>query len=157
LTRSLSLGAIGISVAPSGASLAFALSNPGNTLISGATGSVTISQGGAPLFSQGVELGPFVPQTAITYHVPWEGTPAEGTYRVKGEIVPSGARPIAFDRTVVFGRSAVRQYRRQTGRPATESAGTSVVVIVLLVLAVAAAVAFAIAYARASRDLRDGK
>ncbi len=140
-------------MAPSGASLAVAISNPGNTLISSTAGSVTVSQGNMPLFSEGIELAAFVPKTAIVYQVPWQGTPVQGTYRVQSDVRPTGGRPIAFAQTVTFGASAIRQFRRQTGRQAKESAGTPLAMIVLLALALAAAAVFAVAYSRARRQL----
>lgn len=154
VTRKLTLGAVTIAVAPSGASLAFGLSNPGNKLIAATNGSVTVSKNETPLFTRSIVLAAFVPNTSITYHVPWEGTPVQGTYRVTGELRPAGAPLIAFDRTVTFGRSAIHQYRRQTGRAAKESSGTPIVLIIALAVAVAVAATFAIAYARATRRLR---
>jgi len=153
-TSVLALGALKINVAPSGASLGFKLVNPGNTLIPASTGSVTVSQGGTPLFSQGLELAAFVPNTAITYHVPWQGTPVQGTYRVRGDLHPVGAPAIVFDRTVTFGRAAIRQFRNQTGKPAKESSGTPVILIAALALALAAAVTFGVAYGRARQQIR---
>ncbi|HWG09190.1 MAG TPA: hypothetical protein VN672_09305 [Solirubrobacteraceae bacterium] len=151
----LSLGAMNIAVAPSGATLAMQISNPANTLISETTGSLTVSQGATPLFTQDTTLAAFVPKTAITYHVPWVGTPVEGNYRVKGVLRPAGARPIVFDRTVRFGGGAIRKYRQQTGRQAEESSGTPIVLLVVLGLALALAVTFGFAYIRARRQLRD--
>ena len=144
----MSVGRAWIAVAPSGASLALGISNPGNRLIGPATGRITVSRGATPLFSQEVDLGPFVPRTAVAYHIPWEGTPAQGTYRVKGEIIPSHARPVAIDRTVTFGTSAIRQFRQQTGRPATEAPSAPLALEILLGLAIAAAAGFGFAYAR---------
>lgn len=85
------------------------------------------------------------------------GTPVEGTYRVRGTLRPAGAPPIAFDRNVTFRRSAIRQFRRETGRPAKQSSGTPVVLIVVLVLALAAAGTLGVAYARARRRLQRGQ
>jgi hypothetical protein len=154
-TKRLSVGDVRIAVAPSGASLAVKISNPANTLVESTGGDVTVSQGSSPLFSQVIGLAAFVPDTAITYHVPWDGTPVEGTYRVRGILRPAGARSVAFDRTVTFGGKAIRQYRRQTGRQAKTSSGIPVVVIVVLALAVVLAVIFGVAYTRARRQLRD--
>lgn len=152
-TRALALGSIGIAVAPSGASLAFKLSNPSNQLIGSSSGRVTVSQRGTVLFHQRLDLAGFVPKTTITYNVPWEGMPVEGSYRVTGELRPAGAPPITFDRIVRFDRSAIRQFRQQTGRPAHETPGTPVVLIVVLLMSLVAAAVFAAAYARARRQL----
>jgi hypothetical protein len=154
-TRALAVRGAGIFVAPSGASLGLGLANPGNALITAATGEVTVLQGSTALFSQTVELAAFVPRTRITLHVPWQGVPAQGTYVVKGLLRPAGAAPIAFQRTVTFGGSAIRKYRQQTGRQATAAVGTPVALIVALVLASAAALLFAVGYARMRRRLRE--
>jgi hypothetical protein len=96
-----------------------------------------------------------VPNTVVTYHVPWEGTPVEATYRVKGELRPAGARPIVFDRIVRFSHSAIHQYRRLTGRRAQEGSSTPIWFIVVLALAFVLAVTFGVAYARARSQLRN--
>lgn len=139
-------------MAPSGASLALGISNPGNTLIASSTGSVTVSQGSTELFGQAIELGAFVPKTSIVYHVPWKGTPVEGTYRVKGQLRPRGAPVIAFDRMVTFGGAAIQRFRSDTGKAATANAGTPVALIVALAIAVAVALGFGVAYARPRRQ-----
>jgi hypothetical protein len=154
-TSKLAVGHVGIAVAPSGASLALSLSNPGNALIPSTTGEVTVSQGDTPLFSADTPLASFVPKTAIDYHVGWEGVPVQGTYRVKGVLRPSGAPTIRFDRTVTFGSRAISRYRRQTGRRAIASSSLPTVLIVVLALVLALALAFAFAYARARRQLRE--
>jgi len=71
LTRALALGSFNVSVAPSGASLGLQISNAGNALIGTTRGAATVSQGSTVLFRQPIELAAFVPQTTITYHVPW--------------------------------------------------------------------------------------
>jgi hypothetical protein len=153
--KRLAVGNVSIAVAPSGATLAIGISNPGERLIDSTGGDVRILQGGTPLFNQTTPLAAFAPRTSITYHVPWEGTPVEGTYRVQGTLRPQGAPVVSFDRTVTFGSKAISQYRRQTGRQAKSSGGVPFVVVVALALAVVLAVAFGIAYTRARRALRN--
>jgi hypothetical protein len=152
--RELQVTGARVAVAPSGAALALRIANPGNALIDSARGSLTVSQGDTDLFSQSIELGPFVPRTAITFDAPWIGRPVEGTYQVKGELRPRHAPPIHFSRTVHFRGRAIQQFRRQTGRPATARSGAPVALILLLVIAVAAALAFAVAYANLRRNPR---
>jgi hypothetical protein len=77
----------------------------------------------------------------------------QGTYRVTGEVRPAGAPRIAIDRTVTFGRGAIRQYRADTGGQAKESSGTSPVLIIALALALIAAVAFGVAYTLARHQI----
>ncbi len=152
-TEKLALGAIALAVAPSGASLAFELANRGDTLIGSTGGNVTVSQGGTPLFSQTIELGSFVPRTAISFHVPWEGTPVEGSYRVKGVLQPAGAQPIPFDRVIEFGSGAIHRYRRLTGHRAQSSSSDSLVLIALLAVVVAVAAILALAYLRLRKQV----
>lgn len=154
-SASLTPGRAEISVAPSGASLALGISNPGSKLISATPGNVSISQGATVLFSQAVDLAAFVPRTSITYHVPWEGTPVEGTYTVRGELHPVGAPASTFERVVTFGAGAIRKYRSQTGRAAKESTRTPLELIVLVVVALIAAALSGTAYLRARIRLRD--
>lgn len=153
-TSELAVGGAKIEVAPSGASLAFPVSNPGNTLIPASTGDISVTQGGLPLFTRTFDLAAFVPDTRISYRVPWEGRPVEGTYRVKGELQPAGAAAIAFDQTVTFSGNAISTFRRETGRAATASSGTPGLLIGALVLAVVAAAGFGVAYARMRRRLK---
>lgn len=150
-TRSLGVGPISIVVQPSGASLALRLQSPGNALISSTTGQVSVSHEGSLLFGQPIELAAFVPKTAISLHVPWEGQPVEGTYRVTGTLRPQGARAVSFDRTVSFGGDAIKQFRRLTGRPAQAGSSTPLVLIVLLAVAFSAALIFGVAYWRVRR------
>jgi hypothetical protein len=152
----LRVGSARIEIAPSGAALAISISNPGNKLVSSASGSVTVSQGSTALFSRGIELGAFVPGTSIGYRVPWEGMPVEGTYDVSGDLRPAGGQPIHFNRTVTFARHAIQQYRQDTGRSARVSSGTSGLLFVALGFAVAVAVVFAVAYMRAKRAIARG-
>jgi hypothetical protein len=157
-TSALAAGASKIVVAPSGASVALAIANRGNTLIPGSTGTITISQGATPLFTHRIELAAFAPNTAITYESPWDGTPVQGTYRVTGEVRPAGAPTIVINRTVTFGRSAIRRYRADTARQAKEASGTSVGLIIALAAAVIAAVGFGVAYTLARQQIaRTGK
>lgn len=149
----LGVGPAAISVTPSGASVALRLDNPGDTLVDRTRGRVEVSQGTRRLFSAPVQLGPFVPRTAIAYEVPWQGRPVQGTYRVSGELTPAGGRTVTFTRTVTFGAPAIRRFRRETGRSATLAGGISIVMIVLLSLATLAAAVFAGAYFRARSQL----
>jgi hypothetical protein len=149
----LQIGGARVEVAPSGASLAIAVANRGNALIPGSSGSVSVFQGSTRLFTQKVELASFVPGTAITYRVPWQGTPVEGTYRVSGEIRPTGKAPIRFERTVTFGGGAIQKFRQQTGRPAKSSSGAPVLLIAALAAVSAIAVAFGVAYGQARRKI----
>jgi hypothetical protein len=151
----LALGPIRIAVAPSGASLALRVSNPANTLIDSTTGELAVLQKGETLFEADTPLAAFVPKTRIDYHVAWQGTPAEGSYEVKGVLRPAGARAIAFDREVTFAANAIGKYRRQTGRRAIAASSVPTVLIVVLGLVAALAIAFATAYLRARRRLRE--
>jgi hypothetical protein len=152
-TIALAAGASKIVVAPSGASLALGITNPGNTLVPSSTGHITISQGATPLFTHSIELAAFAPNTAIRYESPWEGTPVQGTYRVTGEVRPAGAPTIVINRTVTFGRSAIRRYQAETVRQAKEGSGTPVGLIIALAMALIAAAGFGVAYTLARRQI----
>jgi hypothetical protein len=157
-TTALAAGASKIVVAPSGASLALGITNRGNTLVPSSTGTITVSQGATPLFTHGIELAAFAPNTAITYKSPWDGTPVQGTYRVTGEVRPAGAPTIVINRTVTFGRSAIQRYRADTARPAKEDSGTPVELMIALAAALIAAVGFGVAYTIARQQIaRSGK
>jgi hypothetical protein len=153
LLKGMSVGRSAIAVASSGASLALPIANSGNTLITTTTGTITISQNARPLFSGRIALGSFVPRTAITYHLPWHGTPTQGIYHVRGTIHPAGTRPITIDQTVSFGNHAIKKFQQQTGRQATATPATPGILILLLTLAIIAAAGFAVAYVRARKRL----
>lgn len=148
LWRALSVGRAAISVSPAGASLQLNLSNPGDELVSGASGHLTIAQAGRRLFASPLTLGPFVPGTQIALRAPWQGMPVAGTYTVTGTLRPAGSARIAFRRVVVFGNAAIRRFRRDTGRAAETSSGVPFWLLLLLGAVVVLAVAFAVAYAR---------
>jgi hypothetical protein len=153
LSRAMKVGRASIAVAPSGASLELGLANHGNALITAVAGRVTISQGSRDLFRSRIQLGAFVPHTAIAYHVPWRGMPVAGTYTVHGQIIPAGAAPVTFTRTFRFGATAIKRYHAQTGRPALQAGRTPTWVLVVLALAIGVAATFAAAYTRTRRQL----
>ena len=151
----LTAGRASISVTPSGASLVVGMSNQGNSLIAATPGTITVLQGAEPLFGQTVELAAFVPGTAISYHVPWEGTPVQGTYLVRGVLRPAGAPVVRFERTVTFGRAAIHRFRKQTGRAARESSSTPLALVVGLAVALVAAALLGVAFLRTRSQLRE--
>ena len=118
LTPALRLRGAGIGVAPAGATLDLRHASAGNALIAETTGTVSVFRGGHLLFTERVDVGAFVPRTAIAYPVPWVGTPAEGEYQVHGTLRPEGGRPVRIDRTVRFDAGRIDRYRRETGRVA---------------------------------------
>lgn len=99
------------------------------------------------------DVGPFVPGTAITYHVPWRGTPVQGTYQVTGRLTPSRGPAVSFRRTVTFGGEAIEQFRRETGRAAEQSGGPPVLLVGLLAIATLAALGLGIGYLRMRRQV----
>jgi hypothetical protein len=121
LTRSLAVHRAAVAVTPSGASLALGLADRGNALIDQTTGTVTVTRAGRRLLHKRVELGAFVPATAITYALPWPGIPHQGTYVVTGRLTPAHARPVVFRRTFTFGTKKLHQYRQETGKPTADS------------------------------------
>jgi hypothetical protein len=95
-------------------------------------------------------------QPAITYHVPWQGTPVQGTYQVTGRLTPSRGPAVSFQRTVTFGGEAIEQFRRETGPPAKQSGGAPVLLVGLLAIATLAALALGIANLRVRRQVTVG-
>jgi hypothetical protein len=124
-----------VEVTPTGAFLGLRLRNAGNTLLRRTTGRV-------------------VPRTEITYPVPWKGRPVEGDYEVRGLLRPRGGRAIELDKEIEFGQERIKEFRRETGKPATESRGASPAVLGLLVLAVLALALVGGAYLRLLQRVR---
>ena len=152
----LELRDAGVQVLPAGASLALRLANTGNTLIPKTSGRVTVSTAGKTLFSRPVRLDSFVPKTELVYALPWLGRPVEGDYEVTGEIRPAGAKPIEVDTKVRFGKERIREFRKETGRPAVEAQGTSPLLIAFLGAIIVALTVLAAAYLRLRRKVRVG-
>ena len=142
-----------VAIAPTGASLALDLRNSGNTLIPKTTGRVTVRQKGRDLFNRSVQIDAFVPDTGVTYTVPWKGVPVEGEYEVEGFLEPEGAAPLSLNGTVKFGRERIREFEQETGRPAIEGGGPPIALIAGLAAAVVALALLAIAYVRLRRRL----
>jgi hypothetical protein len=138
-------------VAPTGAFLALHLRNAGNTLVERTSGRVAVLQKGRRLFSQPVRVDSFVPGTEISYPVPWRGRPVEGDYEVRGMLRPKGAAPIRFEEKVEFERSRIKEFRRETGKPATESRRSSPALLAVLALVTVLAVLLGAAYLRLLR------
>jgi hypothetical protein len=141
-------------VLPTGASLALRLANTGNTLIRNTSGTVTVSHAGKRLFSRTVRLDSFVPKTEIAYALPWLGRPVEGDYEVTGALRPRGAEPIELSTKAGFGKQRIREFRKETGRPAIEAEGTSPLLLALLGATLAALALAVAAYLRLRRGAR---
>lgn len=132
-TTELTGGGLAFDVAPSGTAVTVLLRNTGDKLIDRTTGTLVLSRGGRTLLERDVELGAFVPQTQIAYRLPLTGRPAEGSYRVVGELRPKGAAPVIVDDEVEFAQKESEELRTETGREAT--GGTSTWLIVALAAA----------------------
>jgi len=141
-THVLQFGNAGIDVTPSSTDVTLLLRNSGNKLIKRTGGRLAVSQNGRVLVRRGVALDAFVPGTTLLYRIPLVGRPAEGSYSVRGILRPERGAPVPVDATVSFGAAAAREFKRETGREATSSGpstllvagliGASVVVLVLL-------------------------
>ena len=148
----LQVGNAGIDVTPSSTDLTLLLRNSGNKLIRHTGGRLAISKDGRVLVRHRVDIDAFVPATTVRYRVPLVGSPAEGTYRVKGVLRPERGAPVVVDETVSFGDTAAREFKRETGKEATKS-GPSILLIAALVAALALIIALAGALLRARRRL----
>ena len=154
-TRELKVGNAGIDVTPSSTDITLLLRNTGNKLIKRTGGRLAISQDGRVLVRRRVEISAFVPATTLSYRVPLVGRPAEGTYRVRGILRPQRGAPVTVDETVSFGKTAAGEFKRETGREATRS-GPSVLLLAGLAAALAVVLALVVALVRARRQLATG-
>jgi hypothetical protein len=108
---------------PSGAAINVGLTNPGELLVPTSTGRITVTKDGKVLLEEPISLAAFVPGTRIDYSLPWNGTPAEGTYRVEGFVHPAEGQAVAFDEQIEFGGRQTDTFERQTGLQVTATAG----------------------------------
>jgi hypothetical protein len=114
----LRAGAASIEVTPSATNATLQLRNTGNRLVRATSGNLSLLQGSTPLVHHHVSLDSFVPNTQITVRVPFEGIPAQGTYRLRGTLHPDGAKPVHVDQEISFDDPAARELRRETGQEA---------------------------------------
>jgi hypothetical protein len=54
--------------------------------------------------------------------VPFEGTPAHGTYRLRGTLHPTQGKPVRIDQQIDFDQAAADELKREAGQQA-KSAG----------------------------------
>lgn len=115
-----------LDVTPSGASVDVVFRNTGNVLIPESTGRVNISQGDVQLATRPLKLTSFLPGTDVTVSVPFEGAPAEATYRARGFLEPMFAPVVDFDETVVFGGQESEELEDESGVTAIGADGGGV-------------------------------
>ncbi len=158
-TYQLQPGNAGIEVTPSATNATLQLRNTGNRLVRATSGNLSLLQGNTPLVHHHVKLDSFVPNTQITLRVPFEGTPAHGTYRLRGTLHPTGANPVHVDQEISFDEPAARELRRETGQQA-KSAGIPTVLAGLagaaLLLVIATLAALLRRQQTLSRKYREG-
>lgn len=79
---SLTIPTVNVLDQPSGTVVGVQLSNDGDIFLK-PFGTIRVTDAaGTQLISQQIEMGTFVPGTAVTYPIRWPGTPAAGTYGV---------------------------------------------------------------------------
>jgi hypothetical protein len=117
-TWQLQAGAASIEVTPSATNATLQLRNTGNRLVRKTSGNLSLLQGNTPLVHHHIKLDSFVPNTQITVRVPFEGIPAQGTYRLRGTLRPTGGEPVHVDQEISFDEPAARELRRETGQQA---------------------------------------
>jgi len=120
-TPAISLGGVRIDTAPSGASVIVELDNTGQLLVPSTRGRITVTRGEDTLVGHQVEIGSFIPDSSIGYVIPWQGTPAEGTYRVRGFLHPENAPAIEIDEEVTFGRGDTQALAERSGQQAVRA------------------------------------
>jgi hypothetical protein len=118
----LRAGEAGLEVTPSATNATLQLRNTGNRLVHRTAGNLTLLQDSTPLNHHHVNLDSFVPNTQITLRVPFEGTPAHGTYRLRGTLHPTQGKPVHVDQQIDFDQPAADELKRETGQQA-KSAG----------------------------------
>lgn len=126
LTRKLTLRSVKLDVNASGASLVLGLLPRGTILMQDASVKLRISRGERTILRHASALGQLVPGSRLDYRIAWNGTPTEGSYRVKGVIRPKAAKPIYIDRMIRFTPAKVKELQRETppvagAAPATET------------------------------------
>ncbi|MFN2617661.1 MAG: hypothetical protein ABR581_11145 [Thermoleophilaceae bacterium] len=151
LTRAVELRGAAIRVTPAGAALAVRLANTGNALIPELAGHVSVYQGGRRLFSRPLRVDALTPRTEIAYPLAWRGRPVQGDYSVRGSLRPQGGRRVALDDSFEFGKKRIKEYRHETGRPATASRGVSPAFMVLFLLCLIALAGLGAAHLRLRR------
>lgn len=117
-TRELRAGSASIEVTPSATNATLQLRNTGNRLVGATSGDLALLQGSTQLRRHYIDLDSFVPNTQITVRIPFEGTPAHGTYHLRGTLRPAGSKPVHVNEEISFDESAARELRRETGRAA---------------------------------------
>lgn len=143
-TRELRAGNANVEVTPSATNATLQLRNTGNRLVDATSGDLALLQGSTLLVRHHVDLDSFVPNTQITLRVPFEGTPAHGTYHLRGTLRPTGGKPVHVNEEISFDVRAARELRRETGREAKGAGVPAVLAAVagaalLLVIATLAA------------------
>jgi hypothetical protein len=114
----LRAGNAGIEVTPSATNATLQLRNSGNRLIRTTSGDLALLQGSTLLVRHYVDLDSFVPNTPVTLRLPFEGTPAHGTYQLRGTLQPARGKPVHVNEQINFDEGAASELRRETGREA---------------------------------------
>jgi hypothetical protein len=138
-----------------GANVLVKLQNTGQTLIRSTKVDLRLKQQNRTLASSRQELREFVPDSSAEYSMSWPGIPAQGDYRLVGEIRPAGAPVVRVDRALRVGGTEVKKARRSiVARTAPPAGGPPVALLLGLGGALAVAVGFGIAFMRMRRRLK---
>jgi hypothetical protein len=111
----MAVGRAGFLSEPAGAFLTVGLSNRGNTLVNSTTANVLVHYRGRRLLRTSLHLGPFVPRTTISLHLPWSALLRPGRYIVTGVIRPAGQPAVHFRRVLVVAPRVVAAAAAEAG------------------------------------------
>ncbi|MCW3003254.1 MAG: putative protein of unknown function cell surface [Conexibacter sp.] len=149
LVHHLTLSGIGFGVDATGSKLRLALRNDGSIITRATSIHLKVSRSGRTIFSIKERLADFIPQTAISFPVAWQGRLERGTYDVTGVIQPRHGPPIRVDQHITFTPKLGRQLKEQAGQTtAVGDDGPPLLMWLALAGALALAVAAATGYLR---------
>ncbi len=146
VTRSLALRSTKLTVEPVGAGLVLGLLPGGSKLIRSARVKLRVLRDDKTVFKHLSGLGQLFPGSALSYRIPWQGTPTDGSYRVLGVIRPKDAAEVQIDETVTF-TSAKAAELEDEAPPAASAATSSMPPWVWLALTLGAALLVALSIA----------
>lgn len=109
---------------PAGLAFSLAASNPGDVILQGVHGEVTVATGGHTVLARSIEAGTFVSHTAIAYPITAFGQrPAAGTSYVVTAWMRYPGGIARLRRTLTFGGAAARAQARYGHDAPTSAAG----------------------------------
>jgi hypothetical protein len=97
------------------------------------------------VFRSDTVLGAFLTDGGLDYEIPWQGTIADGQYRITGWLAPRGGARVPLTQTLRVGDRSIHKLRRES--PVATVAATNTPAVLLVALGVAAVVIAGLGYA----------